>query len=231
MNAELEKLVVIAKDSNMFPEVLKSLYAMFKDNEDFNTELRKGLSENPNCPTDVLEKLIKDNFDEVRINVAKHKRANDKMLSVCTKDENRLVIFIKYKTELGILQKQYIANRWAGCLYNDDKNVLCFTDCKVTILPNPWSGKHFVSANLNAPLKATIFLKQGKTNKVKEFSSEDDFPLLLSQIDLPKYGIKEEWEKLIDSLLELQLYLYKCNMEAEAFYTFEKQLRNRGVFE
>ncbi len=116
-------------------------------------------------------------------------------------------------------------------MYNDDKNVLCFTDCKVTILPNPWSGKHFVSANLNAPLKATIFLKQGKTNKVKEFSSEDDFPLLLSQIDLPKYGIKEEWEKLIDSLLELQLYLYKCNMEAEAFYTFEKQLRNRGVFE
>ncbi len=88
-----------------------------------------------------------------------------------------------------------------------------------------------MSANLNAPLKATIFLKQGKTNKVKEFSSEDDFPLLLSQIDLPKYGIKEEWEKLIDSLLELQLYLYKCNMEAEAFYTFEKQLRNRGVFE
>ncbi len=91
MNAELEKLVVIAKDSNMFPEVLKSLYAMFKDNEDFNTELRKGLSENPNCPTDVLEKLIKDNCDEVRINVAKHKKANDKMLSVCTKDENRLV--------------------------------------------------------------------------------------------------------------------------------------------
>lgn len=79
--------------------------------------------------------------------------------------------------------------------------------------------------------KGYYFLKQGKTNKVIELSNEDAFPLLLSQIDLPKYEIKEEWGKLIDSLLELPLYLYECNMEAEAFYTLEKQLRNRGVFE
>lgn len=91
MNTELQKLVEIAADANMFPEVLKSLYAMFKDKEEFNTELRKGLSTNPNCPLDVLEKLIKDPCDEVRINAAKHKDASDKMLSVCTKDDNRLV--------------------------------------------------------------------------------------------------------------------------------------------
>lgn len=220
----------------------------------------------------------------------------------------KTLYFIKYETELGILQEQYIANRWVGSILyskekaflyleydsfeveyllsqyafvawikehshrlfihsssvsyqnsgilfcaksgvgkstqrklweefgqavciNDDKNVLCITDGKITILPNPWSGKHFVSTNQSAPLKAIIFLKQGKTNKVIELSNEDAFPLLLSQIDLPKYEIKEEWSKLIDSLLELPLYLYECNMEAEAFYTLEKQLRNRGVFE
>lgn len=219
----------------------------------------------------------------------------------------KTLYFIKYETELGILQEQYIASRWIGSILyaeekaflylkydcfeveyllsqyvfvawikklknnlfihsssvnyqnsgilfcaksgvgkstqrklweefgqavciNDDKNVLCITDGKITILPNPWSGKHFVSTNQSAPLKAIIFLKQGKTNKVIELSNEDAFPLLLSQIDLPKYEIKEEWGKLIDSLLELPLYLFECNMESEAFYTLEKQLRNRGVF-
>ena len=91
MNTELEKLVEIAKDSHMFPEVLKALHTMFKDEVDFNTELRKGLSINPNCPAEVLEKLLKDPCDEVRINAAKHKKSSDRMLFVCRRDANRLV--------------------------------------------------------------------------------------------------------------------------------------------
>lgn len=116
----------------------------------------------------------------------------------------------------------------AVCI-NDDKNVLWMNKEIITILPNPWSGKHFVNSNQSAPLKAIIFLKQGKDNKAKELSCEEAFPLLLSQVELPSYDSKEDWETCIDALLELPLYLYECTMEAEAFYYLEKQLKNRGV--
>lgn len=91
MNEELRKLVNIATDVNMFPEVLKSLYGTLKDKEEYNVELRRGLSINVNCPVDVLEKLIKDDVDDIRINAAKHSRATEKMLSACIKDDNRFV--------------------------------------------------------------------------------------------------------------------------------------------
>lgn len=88
MNSELEKLVLIARNEAMFPEVLKTMYGLLKDNEPMNRELRLALSLNRNCPVEVLEKEIKDPVDEIRVNVAKHKRATEKMLASCVKDPN-----------------------------------------------------------------------------------------------------------------------------------------------
>lgn len=113
---------------------------------------------------------------------------------------------------------------------NDDKNVLSFEKEDICILPNPWSGKHFINTNQSACLRAIIFLKQGKENKVLELSAENAFPLLLAQMDLPHYDLKDAWEQALDQLLGLPLYLFECNMDKEAFYYLEDQLKKRGVF-
>lgn len=88
MTQSLNKLVAIAKDEAMFPEVLKSLYSTLKENKEYNNELRKALSLNPNCPIEVLEKLSKDEIVDIRINTAKHSKSNKKILQTCAKDAN-----------------------------------------------------------------------------------------------------------------------------------------------
>lgn len=117
----------------------------------------------------------------------------------------------------------------AVCI-NDDKNVLCLNEKNISILPNPWSGKHFVNSNQTVFLKTIIFLRRGKENRVSKISASDAFPLLLAQMDLPDYDGKDKWGKIMDQLLELPLFLYECNMDADAFYVLESKLSDGGVF-
>lgn len=91
MNDSLKKLVNIAEDSNMFPEILKSLYSTLKENKEYNAELRKALSLNTKCPVEILEKLAKDELLEIRVNVAKHNKSTEKILQTCAKDSEHTV--------------------------------------------------------------------------------------------------------------------------------------------
>lgn len=94
MENSLRKLVDIAKDKEMYPEVLKMLYSTLKDNEEHNNEIRRGLSLNVNCPIEILEKLSKDDLVDIRKNVASHVHANEKILQNCTKDSSKEVRYI-----------------------------------------------------------------------------------------------------------------------------------------
>ena len=98
------------------------------------------------------------------------------------------------------------------------------------ISPNPWSGKHFKNTNIKTKLKAIVFLKQAKENKVEDISKAKAFNMLLNQIQLPSKENEEIWNKNIDNILELPIVLFECNMEEEAFITLKKELEKRGVF-
>lgn len=86
-NQELQKLINIALDKEMYPEVLKYLYGALKEDIVSNRELRRSLSLNENCPVEILEKLIKDEIPEIRANAARHKDATAKMIASCVKDD------------------------------------------------------------------------------------------------------------------------------------------------
>ena len=109
---------------------------------------------------------------------------------------------------------------------NDDKNVISLIDDKLYIMPNPWSGKHYVDNNFKTELKALVFLYQNKENVVERLDEVVAMKLLLGQIQLPSKESKDNWSDIVDKLLSLRLLKLGCNMEMEAYEVLEKKLED-----
>lgn len=88
MKAELQKLIDIALDKNMYPEILKGLYSSLKESPEENLKLKISLSRNLNCPIDIITKLSKDENDEIRLNISTHRLTTAKILESFIKDSN-----------------------------------------------------------------------------------------------------------------------------------------------
>lgn len=91
LNNQLQKLVDVATDELMYQEVLKTMFGVLKNDDEANAEIRFGLSVNKNCPVEVLEKLVKDDIEEIRINAVRHQKATSKILSQAVKDPSSRV--------------------------------------------------------------------------------------------------------------------------------------------
>lgn len=103
-------------------------------------------------------------------------------------------------------------------MINDDKPLIAFTDGGIKVYGSPWDGKHHLSRNASAPLKAIIWLTQNEENRLEPLPRADAYQVLLRQ----GYASKEmitarrilELEmKLLDSVAFYKLY---CNMKIEA---------------
>lgn len=65
---------------------------------------------------------------------------------------------------------------------NDDKPTIRFVEGKPHVCGTPWSGKHTLNTNVEAPVKALVFLEQGKENQIEEVPAEKAFPLVFPQL-------------------------------------------------
>ncbi len=103
-------------------------------------------------------------------------------------------------------------------MINDDKPLLHITPEQVTVYGTPWAGKHFLSNNTSAPLKAICFLERGSENKVAKLAAEEAFPMFMQQCYRPKG--RDALLKTMDLLDVLScsvgLYRLTCNMDPEA---------------
>lgn len=116
----------------------------------------------------------------------------------------------------------------AICL-NDDKNILRQINGQMYLMPNPWGGKHFVTTNIRAELKAIVFLYQSKENIITPLKKEEAFLLILKQTQLPSPDTVESWNECIDLLCRNPLLHFGCNMEEEAFLCLKDELMKRGI--
>ncbi|MCM1131743.1 MAG: hypothetical protein NC310_07730 [Roseburia sp.] len=107
---------------------------------------------------------------------------------------------------------------------NDDKNIIVFENNQLFLYSNPWSGKHQIHQNINAPLSAIIFLYQSKTNEIRQIEPREAMRLLLGQIAQPKKDSLDSWNTIVDKILELPIYYYGCNMEKEAVTVLKNRL-------
>ena len=87
-----------------------------------------------------------------------------------------------------------------------------------TIYGTPWDGKHRLSTNTSAPLKAICILERAEVNSIKPITAAEAYPMLLQQIYRPFDPIAlSQTLKLIDKLSSsVSLWRLGCNMDKEA---------------
>lgn len=106
-------------------------------------------------------------------------------------------------------------------MINDDKPLLKITDSGVTVYGTPYDGKHRISTNTSAPLKAICMLYRGEENKIRQTSKTEAYPMLLQQTHRPMNSDKmQKVFSLLDRMCEnLSLYRLECNMTPDAVIT------------
>lgn len=112
---------------------------------------------------------------------------------------------------------------------NDDKPLIKASD-NITIYSSPWNGKERRGSNINAPLKAVLFLSRSEEpNYKKIINKEEAYIKLLSQIYLPKEKSKREKAlTLVDLILKsTDFYEINVNMNIEsAKMTYERIIKD-----
>lgn len=106
-------------------------------------------------------------------------------------------------------------------MINDDKPLIRVRDGKATVYGSPWDGKHHLSRNASAPLKAILWLSQSAENRLKPLARADAYQVLLRQgyasKDAAAAGrILALERKLLDAAA---FYRMDCNMETDAALT------------
>jgi hypothetical protein len=110
-------------------------------------------------------------------------------------------------------------------MINDDKPLIRMENGRITVYGSPWDGKHHLSRNASAPLKAVIWLNRDENNSIMPMTAVDAFPIVRKQVSLP-----QNKELLMQVLaMEKQLlqtvdfYKLYCNMEQDAAWTAWKR--------
>lgn len=115
-------------------------------------------------------------------------------------------------------------------MINDDKPFLKCAENEIIVYGNPWDGKHHLSANTSAPLKAVCILKQDAVNHIEAVSARGILPDLLMQCYRPDDpGRVEKSLELIGRICShAQLYRLGCNTDpAAAAVAYEGMRKGR----
>ena len=111
-------------------------------------------------------------------------------------------------------------------MINDDKPLIQVQDGKALVYGSPWDGKHHLSRNASAPLKAILWLSQSAENRLKPMTRVDAYQVLLRQ----SYASKDALTAVRILALETNLldmaafYQMNCNMELDAALTAWKRV-------
>ena len=101
---------------------------------------------------------------------------------------------------------------------NDDKPLVRFRDGVPLIYGTPWDGKHHLSANASAPLRAVCILERSAENHIKKISAAEAYPMLVQQTYRPADPLAlAKTLQLLDRLAKcVSFYRLGCNMEPQA---------------
>lgn len=100
-------------------------------------------------------------------------------------------------------------------MINDDKPLIRIDDKEVTVFGTPWNGKHHLSTNTSAHLKAVCVLTRSEDNHIEKITVKDCYNILVQQTYRPKnIEMMSKVLTLIDRFSEnVELYRLGCNMD------------------
>ena len=104
-------------------------------------------------------------------------------------------------------------------MINDDKPLLRIEENgTVTVCGSPWDGKHHLSSNTSAPLRAVLLVKRSATNRMEPMSPVDAFPILVQQGYLPDDSATRLQVLALERkiLAQIPFFTLYCNQEQDA---------------
>ncbi|MBQ8057316.1 MAG: hypothetical protein IJ275_03145 [Ruminococcus sp.] len=106
-------------------------------------------------------------------------------------------------------------------MINDDKPIVRYLNREFIIYGTPWNGKHSLSNNIKAPIKAIYYLHQAEENRVVKCDPISSISKLLSQTILPDntenmHSLLSMLERLVTDIPMFDLY---CNISEDAVHT------------
>ena len=103
-------------------------------------------------------------------------------------------------------------------MINDDKPMLKISESGIRVYGTPWDGKHHLSHNASAPLKAIVKLERDTFNHIKPMQKADAFPMLMAQtFNIRNPATMTQILELDKRLLNaVDFYTLGCNMEKDA---------------
>ena len=115
-------------------------------------------------------------------------------------------------------------------MINDDKPMVKIEDGKAEVFGTPWDGKHHLSRNASAKLKAVVDLQRDEVNHIEPMKKSDAFPILMKQIycsenPITMMRIMELEKTLLDAA---DFYTLGCNIHQDAAMTAWKGMNTRS---
>ncbi len=114
------------------------------------------------------------------------------------------------------LWREYFGDR--AVMINDDKPMLSVGADRTLVFGTPWDGKHHLSKNDVAPLKAICVLERSDTNHIARMQREEALLFLLQQCY--RSSVPEHLTMtlaLLDRMMGyMHFYRLGCNMDPEA---------------
>ena len=120
------------------------------------------------------------------------------------------------KSTHAALWRELLGDR--AVMINDDKPLIEVRDGKAIVYGTPYDGKHHLSTNMSAPLKAICILERSKTNSIEQISANEAFPILYQQTynTEDNAGVAKTLSLLNKLLPCCSFYRLHCNMDIEA---------------
>ncbi len=103
-------------------------------------------------------------------------------------------------------------------LFNDDTPIIIQDDEGLLACGTPWSGKTEINENMHFPLKAIVFLKQGKENSIRSLSTFETVVRLLNETKKPVFPeLMDKHMEIIENIVKkTPIYELTCNISKEA---------------
>ena len=111
-------------------------------------------------------------------------------------------------------------------LFNDDTPIITEIDNNFHACGTPWSGKTEINENKIFPLKAIVFLKQGKENSIRSLSTVEAVVKLLNETKKPVFEhlMDIHMEIITNIIKNVPIYELTCNISKEAVDLVKKTI-------
>ncbi len=103
-------------------------------------------------------------------------------------------------------------------MVNDDKPIIRLIDGTFYAYGTPWNGKHRLSTDIKAPIKAVCILDRGEENRIEKIAPKDALVKILDQTLRPTEPalLDKELDLIGKFLKSVNLYKLWCNVSLDA---------------